>query len=127
MLPINTSIYAVLENNTIINVIIAESKEIAESVTGKDCVEQNSTTGVAEVNGDFYNNIFRPAKPYPSWIWSEENLWWQSPVILEDDQKDYYWDEDNNSWNLLVSEYQDHFIPGSDISRHYKKWMPYNT
>jgi hypothetical protein len=31
--------YAVIENNKVINVIIADSKEIAEQVTGLTCVE----------------------------------------------------------------------------------------
>jgi hypothetical protein len=31
--------YAVIENNKVINVIVADSKEIAEEVTEKTCVE----------------------------------------------------------------------------------------
>ena len=31
--------YAVIENNAIMNVIVADSKEIAEQVTGKLCIE----------------------------------------------------------------------------------------
>ena len=31
--------YATIENNIVTNVIIAESLEIAEEVTGKECVE----------------------------------------------------------------------------------------
>ena len=31
--------YAVIENEVIVNVIVAENKEIAETVTGKFCVE----------------------------------------------------------------------------------------
>ena len=30
--------YAVIESNIVINVIVAESKEVAEEVTGKTCV-----------------------------------------------------------------------------------------
>jgi hypothetical protein len=31
--------YAVLNNNTVTNVIVADTKEIAETVTGSTCVE----------------------------------------------------------------------------------------
>ena len=31
--------YAVIENGTVINVIVADSKEIAEQVTEKTCIE----------------------------------------------------------------------------------------
>jgi hypothetical protein len=31
--------FAIIENNEVTNVIIAETKEIAETVTGKTCVE----------------------------------------------------------------------------------------
>ena len=31
--------YAVIEHKTIVNVIVADSKEIAEEVTGKLCIE----------------------------------------------------------------------------------------
>lgn len=125
MLDINNFIYAVLNNNIIENVIIADSKEVAEQVTNKTCIQQTSLTGTAEVNGDLYNGIFRPAKPYESWIWSESNLWWESPVLIPDNQKAYYWDEDALSWKLVDEQYQENFIPGSDITYHYKKWMPY--
>jgi hypothetical protein len=31
--------YGVIENDVIVNIIVAENKEIAETVTGKPCVE----------------------------------------------------------------------------------------
>jgi len=31
--------FAVIENNLVINTIVADSKEIAEDITGKQCVE----------------------------------------------------------------------------------------
>ena len=34
--------YAVIENSTVINLIVAESQEIAEHFTGKQCVESKS-------------------------------------------------------------------------------------
>ena len=37
--------YAVIESNIVINVIVADSKEIAEMVTGKQCVDLTGTFG----------------------------------------------------------------------------------
>jgi hypothetical protein len=31
--------FAVIENNTVINLIVADSKEIAEQITGLTCIE----------------------------------------------------------------------------------------
>jgi hypothetical protein len=126
MSDINTSMYAVLDDNIVENIIIAESKEIAEQITNKICIQQTSLTGTAEVGGDFYNGIFRPAKPYESWIWSEDNLWWESSILIPDNQQAYYWDEDSLSWELVNEEYQEHFISGSDTSYHNKRFMPYD-
>ena len=36
--------YAVIENNKVINVIVADSKEVAEEVTGKTCIEYTEET-----------------------------------------------------------------------------------
>ena len=33
--------YAVIENSNVINVIVAESQEIAESLTGNQCIESD--------------------------------------------------------------------------------------
>ena len=38
--------YAVIENNAIINIIVADSKKIAEEVTGKLCIELPDGFGV---------------------------------------------------------------------------------
>jgi hypothetical protein len=38
--------YAVIQNNKVINVIVAESKEIAEEVTNFTCVEYAPDSGV---------------------------------------------------------------------------------
>lgn len=35
--------FAVIEDNIVVNIILAESKEIAENVIGKLCIEYNDT------------------------------------------------------------------------------------
>ena len=52
---------AIIENNTVTNVIVAETLEVAEQVTGKECVE---------CDGSF-------------WIgWTRKGKNWVAPVIL---------------------------------------------
>lgn len=38
--------YAVIQNNKVINVIVADSKEIAEEVTNFTCVEYSPESGI---------------------------------------------------------------------------------
>ena len=39
--------FAVIDNNTVINVIVADTKEIAETVTGLTCVEYTQENRVS--------------------------------------------------------------------------------
>lgn len=50
--------FAVLDGNNVINTIIADSKEIAEQITNKTCIE--FTIEPAEVGGTYSNGIFIP-------------------------------------------------------------------
>jgi hypothetical protein len=69
--------FAVIKNEIIINTIIADSKDIAERVTGETCIE--FTDEPAEINGTYSNGIFILAKPYPSWV-SDGHFGWKAPI-----------------------------------------------
>ena len=49
---------------------------------------------------DSENDIFVRPKPYPSWA-LDENSDWQAPVTMPDDDKAYYWNEDDKEWVLV--------------------------
>jgi hypothetical protein len=51
------STYAVIENNTVTNIIVADSKEIAEQATGKICVEYTDQN-LAWIGLKYENNMF---------------------------------------------------------------------
>jgi hypothetical protein len=91
--------FAILNNESVVNTIIADSKAIAEEVTGKTCVEY--TTEPAEVNGFYRNGTFIKAQPYPSWVLNSDNIW-EAPVsypsIDSENPKYYLWDEESVSW-----------------------------
>jgi hypothetical protein len=58
--------FAVLDGENVLNTILADSKTIAEEVTGKTCVE--FTTERAEAGGTYVGGVFIPRKPYASWV-----------------------------------------------------------
>ena len=91
--------FAVLDGINIINIIISDSKEIAEGITGLTCVEYSDSDN-AEPGGTYENGVFLKKKPYPSWVLDENNNW-VSPVpapVSEDTEREFYWDEDSLSW-----------------------------
>lgn len=61
--------FAVIDGENVINTILAESKEIAEQITGKTCIE--FTTESAEIGGTYINGVFAYA-PRPVTPLSEE-------------------------------------------------------
>jgi hypothetical protein len=91
--------FAVLDGENVINTIVAESKAIAEEITGKTCVE--FTTERAEVGGTYVGGVFISRKPYPSWLLGENNLW-RPPIAYpefdEENPKNYDWNESTTSW-----------------------------
>jgi hypothetical protein len=91
--------FAVLDGQNILNTIFAESKAIAEEVTGKTCIE--FTNEPAEPGGTYIDGIFFYKKPYPSWVLGLNNQW-KAPVEMPIDDKSYVWDEDTVSWLIYV-------------------------
>jgi len=91
--------FAIIEDGIVVNTIIADSKAIAEEITGLTCVEY--TTEPAEPGGTYSNGTFISRKPYPSWV-TDGGSGWTSPVaypeIDPENLKTYSWDEDSVSW-----------------------------
>jgi len=90
--------YAVIENGTVVNVIVAESKEIAEQVSGKECVEQ---THENPLSVDWYWNEqhskYIPPALFPSWVYNGTT--WVAPTEMPvEPGKFFTWDEATVSW-----------------------------
>jgi len=85
--------FAVLDGENIINTIVAESKTVAEEITGKTCVE--FTTQNAEIGGTYVNGTLLPRKPFPSWVLNEDNRW-EPPVVRPEGAMG--WNESTISW-----------------------------
>jgi hypothetical protein len=46
-------------------------------------------------------DAFIPPKPFNSWILDENTCWWEAPVAKPNDENDYTWNEQNQSWDLV--------------------------
>jgi hypothetical protein len=87
---------AVLSDNVVINVIIAQSAEEASALTGRTCVEsQNAAVGYIF---DEEKGIVIPLQPFESWELNEEQTGWVAPTEMPDDGAEYHWDEDKLEW-----------------------------
>lgn len=43
-------------------------------------------------------DVFIPPKPYNSWKLNEDSCLWESPVPYPQDNKMYYWNEEEENW-----------------------------
>jgi hypothetical protein len=91
--------FAVINDTVVVNTVVADSKGIAEQVTGLICVE--FTDEPAETGGTYVDGMFIQKKPYPSWI-SKNGYSWQVPVPYpefdSENPKYYTWDESVINW-----------------------------
>jgi len=55
-------------------------------------------------NYDEQRDAFIPPKPFNSWILNETTCIWEAPVSYPQDEKDYFWNEDNLNWQEIVRE-----------------------
>lgn len=90
--------YAVIESDTVENVIVCDSKELAESVTGKTCVEytDENPAGIGWTY-NYTSKIFTSPSPYPSWILNVETNSWEAPTPRPEGGS-YVWNEESLSW-----------------------------
>jgi hypothetical protein len=85
--------YAIHDGSTIINVIMADSQEIAENFTNKQAFEITSPVGIGWV---LINGSWEVPSPYPSWNFVDKE--WKAPIDKPDDDKPYAWSEETRSW-----------------------------
>lgn len=94
--------YAVISNDLVVNVIVAESKELAEIATGETCI-LSTDENPAYVGGTYDGVNFIAPSPYPSWILNSDKQW-AAPVDMPLDQGTVIWDEATTSWIEYVAE-----------------------
>ena len=82
--------YAVIENDTIVNVILADENFVSESNLRLEKLTKGG------IGWTLHNGIFIPPQPFPSWILNEEGEW-VAPKP-EPSNGNYYWDESVQEW-----------------------------
>lgn len=91
--------YGIYDNDVITNVIIADTQQIAESVSGMSAVEV--INGRPNLGWVLTSNGWRLPQPYPSWSWDDEEGVWNPPVPRPDGI--YEWDEEKQEWIPAVT------------------------
>lgn len=90
--------FAIYENNVIENIILAESKTVAESVTNKKAIR--SVNGKPGIGWKLEENEWRSEKTFDSWIWNSELQEWTAPIPKPDPNKSYVWNEEDVKWDI---------------------------
>lgn len=82
--------------------------EFLQKLTGHSAWKQTSYNGNIRKRyagiGYTYNSeldAFIPPKPYPSWTLNTETANWDSPVAYPDDDGNYVWNEETQSWDAV--------------------------
>lgn len=90
--------YAISDGSTIVNVIVADSKKIAEELSGMTAIETN---GSPWMNWTLKNGEWTEPPPYPSWTKDGDN--WVAPVPKPEQGGYYYmWNEEKMGWDAFL-------------------------
>jgi len=124
------------QTNEVIKVSLAESKLWCENRLGGTWVRTYKNTPGKKYAGKGYiyhpdkDNFSRP-QPYPSWTLDEECRW-HPPVARPEDENEYAWDEDTQTWkaqSVWVTDEGGPLQPGdglvaSNIAGYFTKGEP---
>jgi hypothetical protein len=86
--------YAIVENDVVVNVIVADDQATAEALTGGEVMAL--TNGLPGVGWTLEAEGWRPPLPFPSWDW--DGTAWAAPIAYPADEGHYYWDEEQGDW-----------------------------
>ena len=112
------------ENNIVTRVIVVHNNELMDGETESEvkgmgfCVYndphgqwvQTSYNGNIRYNYagvgytyDDVNNAFIAPQPFPSWS-LDDNFDWQAPTPMPEDDKQYSWNEETQTWDEITTE-----------------------
>jgi hypothetical protein len=111
--------YAKVENTLVTQVIVAEAEffdTFVDSSPGEWIQTSYNTHGGVHSEGetplrknyagvgftyDSVRDAFIAPQPYPSWILVEDTCQWTAPVAYPDDEKQYSWNEETETWDEI--------------------------
>lgn len=91
--------FAVVENNVVTNVVVADSTEVAEATTGRSVVPV--VNGIPGVGWTRHNNSWREPSPFSSWVWDGST--WVPPFAPPNSEDHFEWDEEVDNWILVFT------------------------
>jgi hypothetical protein len=100
--------YAVIENDVVVNVILADTQEIAEQVSGKICIEYTEENPLA-IDWYWMEEAGKYISPttYASWTYNLLLNSWVPPIEMPvEDGKYFTWNEELISWDSHLLEFQ---------------------
>jgi hypothetical protein len=100
------------------NSVITDSNGIEQEQLGVDFINKLYNTRDVWKQTSYNNNIrknyagigfqydqsrdaFIAPKPYYSWLLNEDTCRWESPIPYPQDNNEYKWNEQNQSWDLI--------------------------
>lgn len=93
--------YAIVDGTNVVNLIVCDSKELAEEITGFAAIEIIDESD-AETGGFYEDGAFRRAVVFPSWIWSKENRCYEPPTPCPiSTEVAYEWNEEKLKWEAM--------------------------
>ena len=93
--------FAVIENNILTNLIIADTLEIAESLTGNKCVEYNEENDYVLIGSKYDGTNFIPECPFKGWSWNTTSKKFEPPRPIPNETDLYVWDNATEDWKLI--------------------------
>jgi len=111
--------FAKLGTGNIVEQVISVSNDIATTEqAGSDFINKLYNTRDVWKQTSYNNNIrknfagigyqydqqrdaFIPPKPFNSWVLNETTCLWESPIPYPQDNNEYKWNEQNQSWDLI--------------------------
>lgn len=91
--------FAIHDGSTVLNVIVADSVESAESVTGLSAIE---TFGEPWIGWVAVDTGWAPPSPFYSWVWNGTE--WVAPTPMPTEGGPWIWDEVDKTWVEVVTE-----------------------
>jgi hypothetical protein len=117
----------VIEVLSVVNEVLHDSNGVEQEAIGIDFLTKltgypvwkqtsyNTHGGVHDNNGiplrknhagigytyDEDRDAFIPKKPFNSWVLNETTCLWESPIPYPQDNNEYKWNEQNQSWDLI--------------------------
>lgn len=109
--------FAQIENGIVTRVIVAEQDAIDSGMFGSGWVQTSYNTYSGQhpegrplrknyagigYTYDSSRDAFIPPQPFPSWTMSEDTCLWSAPIPRPTDDKPYFWNEQNQSWDAIA-------------------------